>query len=46
MFPFFRRIPEQKINDKFIDKLTFVEKKKGELIVVPKDDAVMIVLNG
>ena len=46
MFPFFRRIAEEKINEKYIDKLEIVEKKKGELITIPDNGAVMVVLNG
>ena len=46
MFPFFRRIPEQRISDYYIDKIEIVEKKKGQLITIPDSGAIMVVLNG
>ena len=32
---FFRRISEEKLTSKYIQKITLVERKKDELIVVP-----------
>ena len=44
-FPFFRRIPEQKL-DEYVKKITIIEREKDELVIIPPRDQVMIILNG
>ena len=44
--PFFRRVGETNLNEKYIHKLSIVEKKCGDLITIPPKGAVMVVING
>ena len=46
MFPFLRRIPQQKIESEYIHKIKIIERKKKDLIIIPPNNQVVIILNG
>ena len=45
-FPFFKRIKLASFEKKYMPGITFEEKKKGDLVMLPSDKHVYIVLNG
>lgn len=44
--PFFRRISERKLQSQYINKITLVERTNKQLVLIPDNNAVMVVLNG
>jgi len=46
MFPFFKRITERKMAEKYVGHITIVEKNKGDIVVIPPNHQVKVILNG
>ena len=40
------RLQEHTLKTKYLPHMTFEEKKKGDLVILPSDEQVYIVLNG
>lgn len=45
MFPFFCRIPSH-IVERVVEKIKIVTKQKDDLVIIPPNNQVMVVLNG
>ena len=46
IFPFFQRIKEEVLCKKYIDKIEIIDKLERELITIPPNDKVVVILNG
>ena len=46
MFPFFRRLSETKMMNFYVNKIKILEYKKGDLVCIPPEKQVMVILNG
>lgn len=46
MFPFFKRIGEEKLGSQYMKKIQIIERQRNELVIIPPNNQVMIVLNG